>query len=165
MNTEDFIRMFGSGPIRALLDWSRIAEPEVIVHHDFHTSLDRLARMHTLWYADPTGRLASYTDPTAAPLTVGQAAVLDMSDVPKRQQTLDVFTERAGRSTEPVQLVLAAYRLQDRRDVLLDGTHRAVAAVRANACVTVFSFVLVGPADPGILPDLSHYLPSARSTQ
>lgn len=157
--------MFGSGHIRALLDWSRIIEPEIVVHHDFHTSLDRLTRMYTLWYADPTGRLSDYADPTATPLTVGQAAVIDMSGMPRRQQTLDIFTERAAGSTEPVQLVVPSYRLRDGREVVLDGTHRAVAAVRAEACVTVFSFVLVGPVDPDILPDLSHYLPSVSSAR
>ncbi|MGW0570844.1 hypothetical protein [Streptomyces tauricus] len=48
--------------------------------------------------------------------------------------------------------------MPDGADLILDGTHRAVAALRARAHVTVFLYVLLGPTDPTILPDLAHHL-------
>ncbi|WP_327286861.1 hypothetical protein [Streptomyces sp. NBC_01198] len=158
MNTTEFTRMFGSGQIRARLDWSRITEPDVLVEQDFHTSVDRLAEMTTMWYADAEGRPVDYAAPNASPLTVREAAALDMSTVPRREEDLSLYTDRAARSPAPVQLVLAAYYLYSGSHLILDGTHRAVAAIRARAPAAVFSFVLRGPLDAAILPDLSHHL-------
>jgi hypothetical protein len=165
MNTTEFTRMFGSGQIRALLDWSRIAEPDVVVEQDFHTSADRLADMTTMWYADCEGAPVDYAAPNAAPLTVRQAAALDMGSVPRREEALSLYADRAAQSVAPVQLVLAAYYLNSSTHLILDGTHRAVATIRADVPATVFSFVLRGPLDPAILPDLCHHLAAAQAAR
>ncbi|WP_327268040.1 hypothetical protein OG233_06800 [Streptomyces sp. NBC_01218] len=158
MTTEEFVMLFGSsGHVRASLDWSRVTELRLRVQHSFHTSADRLGRMATLWYTRPDGTPAEYTHPQATPLTARQAAAADMRTLPQRQNTLGALTQQAATCREPVQLILPAYRLPDGTDLILDGTHRAVAALRARARVTVFLYVLLGPADPTILPDLAYH--------
>jgi hypothetical protein len=61
-----------------------------------------------------------------------------------------------GQERQPVQLVLPALRIGS-RCLLLDGTHRAVAAHRSSAEVRIFLFTLHGPLSADILPDLAHY--------
>ncbi|MFH8469494.1 hypothetical protein [Streptomyces sp. NPDC017991] len=114
--------------------------------------------MTTLWYTGRDGRPVEYTHSRAAPLTVRQVAAADMRTPLQRQNTLNTLTQQALRCRESVQLVLPAYRLPDGADLILDGTHRAVTALRARAHVTVFLYVLLGPTDPTILPDLAHHL-------
>ncbi|WP_420031360.1 hypothetical protein ACN2WE_00055 [Streptomyces sp. cg28] len=164
MTTEEFILLFGSsGHVRAALNWSRLTDKQFHVQHRFHTSPDRLGQMNTLWYTGPDGTPVEYTHPQAAPLTTRQASKTDMRSLPQRENTLTRLTKQASGSLEPVQLVLPAYRLPNGTDLILDGTHRAVAALRAQARVTVFLYVLLGPADPTILPDLAHYCAEDRS--
>ncbi|MGW6486193.1 hypothetical protein [Streptomyces sp. NPDC055056] len=159
MTTEEFVMLFGSsGHVRASLDWSRVTDLRLPVQQRFHTSPDRLGMMNTLWYVGPDGTPAEYTHPRADPLSTRQAAVADMRALPQRETTLGALTQQAAKCPEPVQLVLPAYRLPNGADLILDGTHRAVAALRAQARVTVFLYVLLGPADPKILPDLAYYL-------
>ncbi|MDQ0797806.1 hypothetical protein QFZ58_006294 [Streptomyces sp. B1I3] len=88
--------------------------------------------MATLWYADPDGVPADYTHPRATPLAAGQAASVEKHVLPQRHHTLDALTRQAARSVEPVQLAIPAYRLPDGGGLLLDGTHRVVAALRGQ---------------------------------
>ncbi|MEV3924554.1 hypothetical protein [Actinomadura coerulea] len=63
-----------------------------------------------------------------------------------------------GRSARPGRRPRPSLRTASGRDLLLDGTHRAVAAYGTGAPVTLFVFALRGPAGPETLPDLVHHL-------
>ncbi|WUI02707.1 hypothetical protein OHR68_13155 [Spirillospora sp. NBC_00431] len=53
--------------------------------------------------------------------------------------------------------MLPVLRAGPGRELILDGTHRAVAAHGAGVPVTLFVFALHGPVRPAMLPDLVHH--------
>ncbi|GAA4383746.1 hypothetical protein GCM10023088_51210 [Actinomadura verrucosospora] len=117
-----------------------------------------LGDLFTVWYAGPGGRQAEWRDPGAEPLRVRDAARGTVLWERDRRRKLDDFGTLFRAQTEPVQLVLPVLRAESGRRLLLDGTHRAVAAYGADAPVTLFVFALRGPAGPEMLPDLVHHL-------
>lgn len=117
-----------------------------------------LGDLFTVWYTGPGGRQAEWSDPGAEPLRVRDAARGTASWEREREQKLEGFGTLFRAQSEPVQLILPVLRAVPGRSLLLDGTHRAVAAHRAGAPVTLFVFALRGPVGPETLPDLVHHL-------
>ncbi|WP_369222907.1 hypothetical protein AB5J52_17265 [Streptomyces sp. R39] len=159
MDLDDFATRFRSD-IRAQLDWACLAKVHTRVRVEVLTrdaAKRRLADLFTVWYADPAGANSSWDAPDSRPLSVAAAARTLPSWPEERRNTVTALTQAFAVDTEPLRLMLPAYRVDERRCVLLDGNHRAVAAHRADADVHLSLCSLSGPACESILPDLRHY--------
>jgi hypothetical protein len=150
--------VFGSGQIKARLDWSRIAAPAFRVEESFDDSRERLGGMWSVWYAGADGAPSDWSAKGARPLSMREAADPDIPWPDHRAERLAAFEKCFASASEPIQLVLPAYDMGSGSGLILDGTHRAVAAYRAAVPVALFVFALRGPVDPAILPDLIHYI-------
>lgn len=152
----DFRSMF-EGFIGAKLDWALVqaAEPKVAVERC--DSLDELAELRTVWYADPAGAFTTFDSPGARPVTAGEAANLIEHWPVKRRDAVLELASFYRRSSLPVQLILPTYRLPDGHALLMDGTHRTVAVLVAERPVVAILIELQGPPDAAVLPDLAHY--------
>lgn len=155
INIHDFVTVFDA-TVRAWLDWSRVLT-ECTVDESFSDSRAELGELFTVWYAGPRGQHAGYDGPGARPLRVGETSLTEATWPTERATKIETMSaSHAGSAREPVVLPLPAYRV-GAGAVILDGTHRAVAAYRARAEVRLMLFILDGPTDPEILPDLRHH--------
>lgn len=155
IDVRDFITVFGS-TVRARIDWSRVLT-ECTVDETFSDSRVDLGELFTVWYAGAGGRHAGYDEPGAHPLRVGETSLTEATWPVERATKIEAMSaSHAGSAGEPVVLPLPAYRVGSSA-VILDGTHRAVAAFRACIAVRLMLFTLIGPADPEVLPDLRHH--------
>lgn len=152
---HDFVTVFDS-IVRARLDWSRVLA-ECTVDESFSDSRAELGELFTVWYAGPGGQHAGYDETGARPLRVCEASLTEATWPMERATKIEAMAaSHAGSSGEPAVLPLPTYRVGAGL-VILDGTHRAVAAFRACAEVRLMLFILDGPADRKILPDLRHH--------
>jgi hypothetical protein len=157
IDIAEFRTVFGRGQIKALLDWSRLDEPAIRVEESFGDSRDRLGDLLSVWYVDAGGKPSEWRAADARPLSVREAADPGIAWPGERAHRLAAFEQHFATADEPIQLLLPAYAVGKGRTLLLDGTHRAVAAYRTGAPVALFIFTLRGPLDPAVLPDLRHY--------
>ncbi|WP_344586764.1 hypothetical protein [Actinomadura vinacea] len=128
------------------------------VDEHFGSSQELLGELCTVWYATRAGDQAEWNDPGAVFKRVREAACEPVTWDPERRRKLDALVRGFRDQREPVQLVLPVLRVVPGREVVLDGTHRAVAAYRAGVPVTLFVFALHGPLRPAMLPDIVHHL-------
>ncbi|RFU40069.1 hypothetical protein DZF91_19085 [Actinomadura logoneensis] len=159
IDTSQFIRLFLGRHVRAQLSPDLLGDPERGVEERFSTSRDVLGDLLTVWYATASGHQTEWNHPEAVTHTVRQASdVLKRWDR-ERRDTLDRLVRCFRAQDEPVQLVLPALALDDGRALILDGTHRAVAAYHAGVPVTALVYALRAPLSARMLPDLTHHLP------
>lgn len=156
INVAEFSETFLTAHIRAQLTLD--GEAGFAVEEYYGSSRGVLGDLFTVWYTTPGGRQAQWRDPGAVPLRVRDAARGTIVWECDRRRKLEDFGTLFRAQTEPVQLILPVLCAASGRNLLLDGTHRAVAAYGSGAPVTLFVFTLRGPAGPETLPDLAHHL-------
>lgn len=157
MDIGDFITVFKDGGVRAWLDWDALEDAGCAVREQFSRSPDVLGGLFTVWYQTADGTDGDWRNPGDRPLRVAECA--DAMDIwpADRRDRIHGFADAFRGDDRPVQLVLPAYAVGGDGAVLLDGTHRAVAAHLSGADVRIMLFVLDGPLDPRVLPDLGHH--------
>ncbi|MEA5364715.1 hypothetical protein VA596_34650 [Amycolatopsis sp., V23-08] len=151
----DFARFFGDGGIRTLLDWRRL-EAECRIEATTSRSRVLLGDLRTVWYNGPDGRDREFRDADARPLRVRETGRTEASWPEGRAARIAEFEARFRGDGGPIQLTLPVYALGDDEFLLLDGTHRAVAAHRTGGNVRLALFAVHGPVDEAMLPDLRH---------
>ncbi|MFI0366485.1 hypothetical protein ACH35V_01315 [Actinomadura sp. 1N219] len=144
--------------MRAQLSPDQLGDPRQRVEERFSTSRQKLGDLHTVWYTDSAGRQCEWDDFEAVAHTVRLASENLKRWDRDRADRLDLLIRRFHTETEPVQLVVPALAVDGERALILDGTHRAVAAYHAGVSVTALVYALRVPLAPKTLPDLVHYL-------
>ncbi|WP_068926641.1 hypothetical protein [Planobispora rosea] len=157
MDLKEYIEMFKDGGVKAMLDWDALRDMDCAVSAVYSRSRDLLSSIFTVWYERPDGTNGDWRNRTDRPLRVGDVYRTHSTWPEVRRRRIAALSDTFRREPEPVQLVLPAYSLGDERLLLLDGTHRSVAAHLAGADVRLFIFMVKGPVDDKILPDLMHF--------
>lgn len=143
--------------MRVELDWEAAAGLPVWLEEHEKVPPD----WYTVWYTVGT-TLSSFRDPKARPMTVSNATGCTLEKLLIRHRPLLRKLKEGYQGGGGVELWLPVWRTSEGRTIILDGNHRAVAAVLSKAQVRVHAYVVRGPADPAIMPDLSHHR-SSRS--
>ena len=156
ITVEFFCRAFRQF-VRVLLDWEQVERGPFAVL--FALAQDRTSFDHwySPWYVDKAGKETSYENPAGTSLSVARAASGTIRFSQQREHLIAELTREYRSISDPLQIVVALYALPNDRFLVLDGNHRLIAATRAECEVTVLTFVLYGPIDPSILPDLAHW--------
>lgn len=155
MDTSAFALIFGDGAVRAKLDWRRVVD-ECAVEERYSRSRKELGELYTVWYADDSGRDARYDHQDVRPLRVSEVGITEASWPPARAAKIAELRREYSSTDRPVPLLLPCYRAGDEL-VLLDGNHRAAAAYPTDADTRLLLYILRGPTDSGMLPDLRHF--------
>jgi hypothetical protein len=151
----DFAALFGDGGIRARLDWTRLAG-ECRIEAFTSRSRALLGDLRTVWYAGPDGRDREFRDADAQPLRVRETGRTEATWPAGRAARIAGFEDRYRADAGSAQLPLPVYALGDDEFLLLDGTHRSVAAHRAGVAARLLIFVVHGPVEEAMLPDLRY---------
>ena len=154
MNIEEFEVLFKE-EIRVLLDWDQLSSTQVDVRAEAHDQRS-LGGLLTVWYSRPGGEPGSWREPEARPLTVREAVKSRHLWDADRRARVDALSQSIATVGGAPLLTLPAYRVGGER-LLLDGTHRAAAALQAEVECRVLLMVLDGPLDEGVLPDLGRW--------
>jgi hypothetical protein len=157
MNIEEFETIFRNSEMRAWLAWDILEKSGANMREIYTRSPEALARLYTVWYAAPGGTNGDWRNSSDSPLRVGQATDTVGTWPAERVTRVAHFRAQFEKSRYPVQLTLPAYSPNTRDVLLLDGTHRAVAAHLSKKEVRLIVLAVQGPCDPRILPDLAHY--------
>lgn len=163
MKLAEFHALFGPS-VRAQLDWDRLEAAGASVAVEALTSRAALGHLLTVWAAGPGGAERNIREAGAVPLTVAQASAA-VTAWPVRRARIEQFEQHmtAGvRGTEPLLLTLPAYAVGGRW-VILDSTHRAVAAYITALGVSVVVLTITGPLDNGVLPYMDKLVAAGRS--
>lgn len=153
--------------VNVQIDWQRaFAEQWPICTVELH-SIGEIRALYVAWYCGNNGPLNDFVEKDgqqqraylvagAHPVTVGEVA-----------DNVDAWTEKRNRighyayafqtSPNPISVSLVSYALPEKRSLILDGNHRAVAAVLSGKEVTATLIVICGPCDPKALRDLKHW--------
>jgi hypothetical protein len=158
VNLFEYQMLFGNN-VRAMLDWERLEQLGARVCIETVGSRDSLSQLRTVWYADADGNIGDYRNPGSHPLTIDEAAhSLDAwpGDRLARVGQFQADIVTGAREGEPVLLTLPTYAVNGHR-LLLDATHRAVAAYLSGLEVRALLLTLCGPVDAAVLPDLGRF--------
>jgi hypothetical protein len=155
------------------LDWQRaFAEQWPICIIEFHQP-QQIRALNVAWYCGDNGPLPDIVEingqrqhacsvPQARPVTVGDVADhLDTWTIEKRRR-IQQYAFAFQAFANPISIILVAYALPGKRFLLLDGNHRAVAAVLSGKEITATLVVICGPCDPAALPDLTHWTENSK---
>lgn len=157
MNFNEYQTIFKDSGMRAWIAWDILDGLRCDISETYTRSADVLSRFYTVWYISPDGLNGDWRNAQDSPLRVGDAIQTINSWPDHRKQKVAAFRKSFAQRREPVQLVLPAYAPNDRDTILLDGTHRAVAAYLARVSIRLLVFAVRGPCNVDVLPDLQHY--------
>lgn len=157
MDVRDFETIFRDSEMGVRLSWDALGNSDITVKEIYSRSREMLAGLHTVWYVTPDGKNGDWRNGPNRPLRVGEVIQTFDTWPAKRVAGIDSFRKQFEGLGHPIQLTLPVYAPNDRDLIILDGTHRAVAAYLAQKDVRLLVFALRGPRDPGMLPDLTHY--------
>ena len=153
MDIEIYLTTFDA--IRVGLDRQQLLKLDPAIT-TVDTTLSEISdRLWTPWYTSKTGGIRKYRHADAVPVSL---AVASGSSLLRRYHGVS----HQFNGPVPV-LCLPVYALPDGHYLLLDGTHRAVAALLDGRPFQVRLCVIQGPLDPSVLPDLQHWLPASAS--
>jgi len=152
-----FIRAFRP-VVRVLLDWEQLESGRFAVQLTTVSEPTSLDYWYTPWYFDAQGNEVSYDMGTATPVSISQAADGLKGLSSARQQSIEELTIEFSRRSDPIQIPVAMYTLTHGRCLVLDGSHRLIAAAISKRPFIILSFVVHGPLNASILPDLAHWM-------
>ncbi|MGP4111336.1 hypothetical protein ACTWP5_10505 [Streptomyces sp. 4N509B] len=160
MRLDDFVTVFRDDAVRVELDWDAVlaegSRGEVGVSGTYSRSRRLLGALYTVWYEGADGADADVRQAAARPLRVAETGRTERSWPAERTRRVTRFEQAFRAAAEPVRLVLPAYAVGGGL-LLLDGTHRSVAAHRAGVPVRLLVYALHGPSRAELLPDLRHH--------
>lgn len=156
LSTELFVSFF-KPCIRVLFNWERLEREkwpiEVVVVDDYSA----LSSWYAPWYLGESRAEVNYAAADARPLAISELpATLHCLSVP-RQQSILSLAERFKHDQQPVQLVVPLFALGPSRYFLLDGNHRMAALATLQIKFCLMAFVVHGPIQGDVLPDLQHW--------
>ena len=131
-----------------MFDWSVLASSNWPIKLQYFSLPEHSDRVYTPWYALADGSVCNCNSPNAAPQSLASVAC---------NQALIAYHQVQGALAGQSVLVVPAYRLNPDTILLLDGNHRAAASQVAASRVAIAAFVVNGPIDGGVLPDLVHW--------
>lgn len=141
--------------IRTQLAWESLRRLGVGVSARVVTSLgDQAGHWIVPWYLSG-GRQVSYDTAGAQYLRLDEVPDTLSLLEPERRGFIEDLTRRLAKNS-PVQFLMATYRVRD-TEIILDGNHRAVAALLSGAECRILVLSIDGPIDPRYLPDLVHW--------
>jgi hypothetical protein len=157
MNLEEFEAIFRSSEMKSWLNWESVVKQKCKVREVYSRSPEELRNIHTVWYRTPQGETGDWRNSEDTPLRLGEVTTTAGTWPAERKTRYNYFREAFSKLEDPLMLVLPSYSPNKRDVILLDGTHRAAAALAVNIEVRLMIFIVEGPCDPTILPDLKHY--------
>jgi hypothetical protein len=157
MNFSQYCEVFRDAGVRAMLNWELLTQLDCPVAESYSRSRKVLGNLFTVWYQRPDGSPGDWHGESDRPLRVREAAAAPSRISADRRQRVEEFIKTFAQDPEPVQLVLPGYTVAAKDVLILDGTHRAVAAFLAKVEVRLLIFSLAGPLDARVLPDLRRY--------
>ncbi|MFK5979712.1 MAG: hypothetical protein QM488_12590 [Rhizobiaceae bacterium] len=149
MDLNDFYRRYGMPAIEVQFRWNALATSTQIEVLHLNT-IGELAALHTAWYAPQENEGTDFQDINKQNLLVGTVAT-DLNLVPNHRDRIGQWVQRL--KSDKIKLVFPVYGLPKSEYFLLDGNHRAVAAVIGET-IPVTLHVLRGEISNSILPDL-----------
>lgn len=146
MQPHEFCHHFRCG-VRVLLNWKQFCSSDWPIEPRTLNIPRDSDHIFTPWYARDDDSVCSHNEPGAKPLSVATAA--------RNQRLLKLYRILPTAPTE--HIVAPAYQLPTSAILLLDGNHRAVSSQRAASNIQVIAFVINGPINEQVLPDLAHW--------
>lgn len=156
MDLAHFHLLFGNS-IRAWLDWDALDTASVQVTDEVVTSPADLGHLYTVWYAGPHGEAGDWRNADHSPQTVAEAAASPGSWTEDKKRRIDIFREQYSTLSEPLVTLAPAYRAYENL-ILLDSSHRCVAAYLAGIKIRMLVLAIEGPVDSHVLPDLGWFI-------
>lgn len=147
---KEWRSLFAYPIIRVALNWDRLEahQPHVEARFWRGGSDAELARIATLWYVNEEGE-CGWDAPGATQLLVGE--IVEHPALLSLQRQRRIASQAA--TFAPTALTVATYVCEE-GELILDGSHRLVAACLAGGDFSVQFLSVHGPADPEILVDL-----------
>jgi hypothetical protein len=162
---SDFITIFRDAGIRSWFDWELLQSPSYSVVQIFSRSVSDISRFETVWYSRPDGSLGDWRNQEDRRISVRDAATRQAFPNKESEDYIQRLISDMRAASTPPYLVLPCYRTQDRKVIILDGNHRAVAAFRSATDVRLLVFAISGPDHPLLLPDLLHEISSETNAE
>lgn len=156
MNISEFRRLY-EGSIRALLDWDLLEAESAPVKLTVCSERRVLGDIHTVWYRSPSGEPGDWRNNEDNLQTVAEASRSPRSWTGPKRQLVRQFAEQNSRNLEPLIMTLPTYQIGTEL-ILLDSTHRLIAAFKGDREIRALIIAVQGPVLPEVLPDLNRFL-------
>lgn len=148
-------RLAFEGSTRALLDFDALTSSSRDVTIEV---LDEagLGGLLTAWYVALDGTLGDYSDPDSSPMSVAEVLSNPAAWPAERAEAINEMRRGFVEGPGSIVLLVPAVRVRGRL-LVLDGTHRASAALLSGRGARVVVVALAEHADPAV-PDVTRWL-------
>lgn len=146
--------------IRVFFEWDRFQAENWPVRVFVIDDFAELTRWYTPWNGSAAGEIVRYDAANAQPIRLGDTAAYFAKFDQQRQATITALAKMlaaSSRPRRPVQLVAPAYRLPGNLGIFLDGNHRLAALLKAQVAFQLLVFLIEGPLDNWVMPELRHW--------
>jgi hypothetical protein len=146
MNLSDFQSRFES--IGVCFDWRLFSHKQYSVQRKILTVPDDADFLFAPWYLDSKGKPVGYRHTEAHPVLISEAA---FNAELERDQNIE---PQFRGSTLPE---CPAIQVPQNKYLLLDGNHRVTAATKGQVRRPLILWVIIGPLNDELIPDLIHW--------
>ncbi len=151
-----FHRKFCSN-IRAQFNWRRFFTEnwpvEVLVLEDKRT----FDALWLPWCLNASNAFVSFNAPSASPVRLSDVAQWFEYLPSNMRATIQQFEGEFRSGVRTTELEIPSYALPANRYIVLDGNHSLSALTLCGLPFIVHMYVVKGPVDPNVLPDLVHF--------
>ncbi len=143
--------------IRVQFNWRRFFVEnwpvEVVVLRDKHG----YAAMRLPWYLDKSNEFVNFDAPDASPVRLSDVAKWFDYLPNDRRETIKRFEGEIRSGVRNTEFEFPLYALPENQYLVLDGNHNLSALTFSEQPFSVRMYVVRGPIDPNVLPDLVHF--------
>ena len=147
MTPQQFEYHFRSS-VRVRFDWLSFTASAWPIEFRYFSLPEHADLIFTPWYARADGSVCGYSSSNAKPQSVAAVA--------SNRALLDHHGVRDTPHPDSISVV-PAFRLNQDYILLLDGNHRAVSSQVAASKAGLAAFIVNGPINEQVLPDLRHW--------
>lgn len=109
------------------------------------------------WHFNLENEEVKYDAPKGHPIQLSEIPRFLPFFSEKRRKTLTDFARIMTESRHPFQLVVPCYAVNESSCLFMDGNHRMAALMMAQVPFSLLAFVVHGPIDNSIIPELRHW--------
>ena len=146
MNLLEFKSRFDS--IGVCFVWRLFSRKQYSVQKEILTIPDNADSLFAPWYLDGSGKPVGYRHTEAHPVLISEAATNA-----KLEREQNIMPQFHG----PDLPECPAIQVESNKYLLLDGNHRVTAATREQVNRTLILWVIIGPLNDELIPDLIHW--------
>ena len=139
-----------------MFNWDKMARECWPISLRVLSDESELSMIYTPWYLSYQSE-QNVSDSSRKPLKVTEAVTLINEFSKRKDDNVNKISSTYKNARQPIQLIVPAHNIFDHSLIIFASKHRIAALVSSAVDFKVMTFIVEGPVDADVLPDLLYW--------